>query len=131
MIVLSDLRREYASRALAENQADPDAIRQFAAWWDEAVKAELLDVNAMTLATASAQGEPAARTVFLKGYSDEGFVFFTNYESAKGRDLDANPRACLLFFWAELERQIRIIGTASRVSRQESDEYFYSRPFES
>lgn len=131
MSSIADLRREYASRALTEGQADLDPIRQFSAWFDEAVKAELLDVNAMTLATVSASGDPDARIVLLKGFDDGGFVFYTNYESAKGRDLAATPRACLLFFWVELERQVRITGSVTRVSTTESDEYFHSRPVES
>jgi pyridoxamine 5'-phosphate oxidase len=128
---LSALRREYASRALTEDLAHTDPIAQFAAWWDEAVRAQLVDVNAMTLATASSAGEPAARIVLLKAFGATGFVFFTNYDSAKGQDLDANPRASLLFFWAELERQVRINGRVTRVSRDESETYFHSRPFES
>ena len=131
MSAIADLRREYASRALGEEQADPDPIRQFTSWFDEAVSAQLLDVNAMTLATASSAGEPAARIVLLKGFDAHGFVFFTNYESAKGGELAANPRACLLFFWVELERQVRITGSVTKVSTAESDEYFHSRPFES
>jgi len=125
---IADLRREYSTRALGEEQADPDAVRQFAVWFQEAVNAELLDVNAMTLATVSASGDPAARIVLLKGFDDNGFVFFTNYDSAKGRDLAAHPRACLLFFWVELERQVRITGSVTKVSTAESDEYFHSRP---
>lgn len=112
MTTLADLRREYASRDLTEDAAKTDALAQFAVWFDEAVKAQLIDVNAMTLSTVSPTGQPAARIVLLKEFSDAGFVFFTNYESAKGRDLAANPRACLLFFWAELERQVRKIGRA-------------------
>ena len=131
MSAISDLRREYASRALSEEQADADPIRQFAAWFDDAVKAELLDVNAMTLATVSPTGDPAARIVLLKEFDEKGFVFFTNYDSAKGTQLAAHPRACLLFFWVELERQVRITGAIAKVSRQESEEYFHSRPFES
>ena len=131
MSAIADLRREYASRALGEEQADPDPIRQFTSWFDEAVSAQLLDVNAMTLATASSAGEPAARIVLLKGFDAHGFVFFTNYESAKGGELAANPRACLLFFWVELERQVRITGSVTKVSTAESDEYFHSRPVES
>lgn len=131
MSSIADLRREYASRALSEDQANPDPIRQFTVWFDEAATAQLLDVNAMTLATVSASGEPDARTVLLKGFDDDGFVFFTNYDSAKGRDLAAHPRACLLFFWSELERQVRITGSVTKVSRAESEEYFHSRPFES
>lgn len=131
MSTISDLRREYASRALSEDQADSDPIRQFSAWFDEAVSAQLLDVNAMTLATVTATGDPAARIVLLKEVDDGGFVFFTNYESAKGHELAAAPRACLLFFWVELERQVRITGSVTRVSAADSEEYFHSRPFES
>ena len=131
MTSLSDIRREYKSRALSEADAKGDPIAQFAVWFDEAVKSQLLDVNAMSVATASSAGEPSVRTMLLKDYSESGFVFFTNYESAKGRDLDQNPRAALLFFWAELERQVRINGAVSKVSRKESEAYFHSRPFES
>ncbi len=131
MSTIADLRREYASRALSEDQADADPIRQFTTWFDEAVSAQLLDVNAMTLATVSPAGDPAARIMLLKGFDEHGFVFFTNYESAKGRELAARPRACLLFFWVELERQVRITGSVSKVSPVESDEYFHSRPVES
>ncbi len=128
---LSALRREYASRILTEELASADAIDQFSAWWDEAVTSQLLDVSAMTLATASLSGEPSARTMLLKGFGADGFVFFTNYDSAKARDLQENPRASLLFFWVELERQVRITGAVTRVAREESDQYFHSRPFES
>lgn len=128
---LSALRRDYASRALTEEEALADAIAQFSAWWTEAVDSQLLDVNAMTLATASRAGEPSARIVLLKGFGPDGFVFFTNYESAKAQQLDDNPRACLLLFWVELERQVRITGSVTRVPREESDQYFHSRPFES
>ena len=131
MTTIADLRREYASRALVETDSHDDAIRQFALWFDEALETQLLDVNAMTLATATPSGEPSARTVLLKGYDEHGFVFFTNYESAKGEQLAANPRACLLFFWAELERQVRITGTVEKTSREESEQYFLSRPLES
>lgn len=131
MTTIADLRREYASRALTEGAAHADPIQQFSAWFEEALTAQLLDVNAMTLATASPAGEPAARIVLLKGADPSGFVFYSNYDSAKGRDLAANPRACLLFFWAELERQVRITGSVTRTTTEESDEYFHSRPFES
>jgi pyridoxamine 5'-phosphate oxidase len=128
---LAALRRDYASRALTEEDAFTDAMAQFSAWWTEAVDSQLLDVNAMTLATASRAGEPSARIVLLKGFGPDGFIFFTNYESAKAQQLDENPRACLLLFWAELERQVRITGSVTRVPRDESDQYFQSRPFES
>lgn len=131
MTSIADLRREYASRALGEDQADADPIRQFTTWFDEAANAQILDVNAMTLATTTADGDPDARIVLLKGFDDDGFVFFTNYGSAKGRQLETSPRACLLFFWVELERQVRITGAVTKVSKTESDEYFHSRPFES
>jgi pyridoxamine 5'-phosphate oxidase len=128
---IASLRREYSSRALNEQEVDADPIVQFRRWFDEAVAAKLVDANAMTLATASPDGRPAARVVLLKEVDADGFVFFTNYESAKARDLAANPRACLLFFWVELERQVRITGSVERVSREDSDVYFRSRPFES
>lgn len=131
MTSLTDLRREYASRALDEKDAHADPITQFTIWFDEALKSQLLDANAMTLATASAKGEPSARTVLLKGADEHGFVFYTNYDSAKGRDLAANPRAALLFFWSELERQVRINGAIAKTTAAESDQYFQSRPVES
>lgn len=131
MTTLADLRREYASRALTEADAHADPIQQFTVWFEEALKSQLLDVNAMTLATASRAGEPSARIVLLKGADENGFVFYTNYESAKGRDLAENPRACLLLFWAELERQVRITGSVTRTSIEESDLYFHARPIES
>ncbi|MGH9217843.1 MAG: pyridoxamine 5'-phosphate oxidase [Vicinamibacterales bacterium] len=131
MTTLADLRREYASRALTEADALDDPIQQFSLWFGEALKSELLDTNAMTLATASRDGAPSARIVLLKGFDDAGFVFFTNYESAKARDLEGNPQACLLLFWAALERQVRISGRVSKTPSTESETYFQSRPFES
>jgi len=128
---IADLRREYRREELTEEKAAADPIVQFRHWFDEALAAESLEANAMTLATVSPDGEPAARTVLLKEFTEDGFVFYTNYESAKARDLEANPRACLLFFWGELERQVRITGTVSRVSREETAEYFQIRPRES
>jgi pyridoxamine 5'-phosphate oxidase len=128
---VKDLRRDYASRVLADDTLDPDPIAQFRVWFDEALAANLLDANAMSLATVSAAGEPSVRTVLLKGVDERGFTFFTHYASAKGRDLAANPRASLLFFWAALERQVRISGVAARVERAISEAYFASRPLES
>ena len=128
---LADLRHEYRSHQLTEDKASADAIVQFGQWFDEALSAQSLEANAMTLATVSPDGTPSARTVLLKNFTDQGFVFYTNYESAKARDLEANPRACLLFFWGELERQVRITGTVSRVSPGETAEYFQSRPRDS
>ena len=128
---IADLRNEYARAALDESHADADPIRQFAHWWDEAINSQLPEPNAMTLATADASGRPSARVVLLKGFDDNGFVFFTNYESRKGVELAANPHAALLFFWPELERQVRIEGPVERVAERESDEYFRSRPLAS
>ena len=131
MMSIADLRREYRREELSEEKAAADPIAQFRHWFDEALAAESLEATAMTLATASPAGEPAARTVLLKAVDERGFVFFTNYESAKARDLEANPRACLLFFWGELERQVRITGRVSRISREETAEYFKTRPRDS
>jgi pyridoxamine 5'-phosphate oxidase len=123
-----NIRTDYGKHALDESNALPDPIAQFAIWFDEAVKAGVPEVNAMTVATADASGAPAARVLLLKGFDEQGFVFFTNYASRKGKALDANPRAALVFFWHELERQVRIEGTVERTSRAESEEYFHSRP---
>jgi pyridoxamine 5'-phosphate oxidase len=128
---IADLRIDYARAALDEEHSDADAFRQFTRWWDEAMAAQVREANAMTVATADADGRPAARTVLLKGYDQRGFVFFTNYESRKGRELAANPHACLLFFWPELERQVRIDGRVELASAQESDDYFRTRPLPS
>lgn len=125
---IAALRREYTGRGLRKAELDPDPIRQFAGWLHEAVEAEFSDANSMSLATASPDGVPFVRTVLLKGVDERGFTFFTNYESAKGRQLAANPRASLLFFWAELERQVCIRGTVTKTSREESEAYFKSRP---
>jgi pyridoxamine 5'-phosphate oxidase len=129
--VIRDLRREYASRSLGEADTDPDPLAQFRVWFDEALTSQVLDANAMTLATASSAGEPSARIVLLKDVDAEGFVFYTHYDSAKGHDLARNPRAALLFFWAELERQVRITGGVTRVPRETSAAYFATRPIES
>lgn len=105
-----------------------DPIKQFEQWWNEAVHSKLDEVNAMTLATASPDGLPSARIVLLKEFTEQGFVFFTNYESYKGKQLAENPKACLVFFWKELERQVRITGLVIKISNKESDEYFNARP---
>lgn len=125
---IADIRKDYQLQSLMENDVAPDPFVQFTAWWDDAIKSELEEINAMTLATASAAGIPCARTVLLKSVSEYGFVFFTNYNSQKGKELAENPNACLVFFWKELERQIRITGKVEKVSAADSDEYFYSRP---
>jgi pyridoxamine 5'-phosphate oxidase len=126
---LADLRREYISAGLSEADADPDPIRQFQLWLGHALAAQVPEPNAMTLATATPDGVPSARVVLLKGLDESGFVFHTNYDSRKGRELAANPRAALVFFWRELDRQVRVEGTVQRVAAAESDAYFRSRPF--
>ncbi len=124
----AELRREYMLQGLSEANLDPDPFRQFRTWYDAAVAAGLIEPNAMTLATASKDGRPAARMVLLKGFDPAGFVFYTNYESRKARELAENPWAALVLFWVELERQVRIEGRIEQVSPQESDAYFQSRP---
>ena len=125
---IAGIRKDYKLQTLAENEVAADAITQFDQWWDDAIKSQLEEVNAMTLATASANGIPDARIVLLKGYDKKGFIFFTNYQSNKGKELEQNPNACLVFFWAALERQVRITGTVEKISAAESDAYFISRP---
>ena len=128
MSSITDIRRDYLREVLLESNIDPNPFKQFDKWWTEAIKSEIDEVNAMTLATVDATGNPSARIVLLKGYNEQGFVFFTNYGSHKGEEMGQQPRACLVFFWKELERQIRIQGSVSKVSDAESDEYFNSRP---
>lgn len=125
---IADLRTSYDKHTLLESAVAGDPLTQFAAWFDEALKSGDHEPNAMTLATADAQGRPSARTVLLKGVDAEGLVFFTNYQSRKGGELAANPHASLLFFWPCLERQVRAEGIVERISAQESDAYFDSRP---
>ena len=125
---IADLRIDYMREMLDERDVAPDPFRQFEHWFGEAVKAEIHEANAMTLATADALGRPSARIVLLKGFGPEGFVFYTNVESRKGRELALRPQAVLLFFWRELERQVRVEGTVSRVTDAEATAYFASRP---
>jgi pyridoxamine 5'-phosphate oxidase len=125
---VASLRKEYTRAGLVESDVVPDPIEQFRRWFDETTAAGLHEPNAMTLATATPDGRPSARVVLLKGFDGRGFVFYTNYGGRKGRELDENPRAALLFYWGELERQVRIEGTASRVPEEESDAYYASRP---
>jgi pyridoxamine 5'-phosphate oxidase len=125
---IADIRKDYKLQTLLEIDMAPDPIVQFSKWWNEAVKSEIDEVNAMTLATADKSNIPSARIVLLKGYDKNGFVFFTNYQSHKGEQLLQNPNACLVFFWKELERQIRITGTVEKINAAESDTYFSSRP---
>jgi len=128
---IAGIRKEYSSHSLLEESVEKDAIKQFSSWWEEALRSQVDEINAMTLATCSLASKPSARIVLLKGFSQEGFIFFTNYHSKKGMELMQNPNACLVFFWKELERQVRIEGTVKKISEQESDEYFNIRPFQS
>lgn len=125
---LADLRKDYMLRGLSEADLDLDPFRQFQLWFADASSAGLIEPNAMTVATATSDGRPSARMVLLKGFDERGFVFYTNYESRKGRELAANPWAALVFFWVELERQVRIEGRVERAPAEESDAYFASRP---
>jgi pyridoxamine 5'-phosphate oxidase len=128
MSSLADLRKDYSLAGLLEKDLAKDPYRQFEKWFQEAEAAKLIEPNAMTLATTGADGRPAARTVLLKGLDGRGFVFYTNYESRKGRELANIPRATLVFPWLALERQVVVEGAATRVSREESEAYFHSRP---
>lgn len=125
---ITDIRKEYKMQSLLEKDISKDPFVQFTSWWNDALNSKIDEVNAMTLATADSNAVPSARIVLLKGYSEKGFVFFTNYESEKGHQLKENPKACLVFFWKELERQVRISGQVQKISAAESDEYFASRP---
>src|SRR5215475_4019633 len=131
MTDFASLRHEYSSQTLDEYEVDRDPVRQFATWFDQAVASGLREPNAMTLATATADGAPSSRTVLLKGYDERGLVFFTNYESRKGRELSANPAASVVFPWYPLRRQVVVTGIVTRVSRAESEAYFATRPRES
>jgi len=128
---LAELRQHYALESLSEKDVRPDPMAQFAFWFEEALNSQLIEPNAMTLATATPDGHPSARTVLLKDYRDHGFTFFTNYESRKGVELAVNPRATLLFTWLELQRQVRIEGRVEKIEPEASLAYFQSRPRES
>jgi pyridoxamine 5'-phosphate oxidase len=125
---IARLRREYARAGLKESDAEEDPVEQFRRWFDEALAANLHEPNAMTLATATPDGRPSARTVLLKGFDERGFVFYTNYEGRKARELEINPHCALVFYWGELERQVRMEGRAGRIPEEESDAYFEVRP---
>ncbi len=125
---IADIRKDYKMHSLSETDVASDPIEQFTRWWNDAEKSEIDEINAMTLATATKEGIPSARIVLLKGYDRNGFVFFTNYLSHKGKELSENPKACLVFFWKELERQVRIEGAVEKIAEKESDAYFQSRP---
>lgn len=125
---IPSLRHEYVSQGLRRSDLSPDPLKQFAAWFTAALEAGIRDVNAMTLATSTRDGRPSGRIVLLKGFAEDGFTFFTNYESQKGRELGENPRAELCIYWPQLERQIRVSGAVDKTTREESARYFHSRP---
>ena len=125
---VADIRQKYEKFELLEASLAATPLEQFALWFNEALQAHIPEPNAMTLATTTAGGRPSARIVLLKGFDEQGFVFFTNYTSRKGKELEANPYASLLFFWPALERQVRLEGSIEKVSAAESDDYFHSRP---
>lgn len=125
---IQNLRQEYRSAELAEGDVDNNPVVQFGKWFKEAVEAKLYEPNVMTLATADLRGKPTARILLLKGFDENGFVFYTNYSSLKGQQLAENPQASMVFFWPELERQVRIEGTVFKVPEENSDTYFHSRP---
>ena len=125
---IADIRKDYHLQSLSKKDVAANAIEQFTKWWNEALNSSIDEINAMTLATATKEGKPSARIVLLKDYDEKGFVFFSNYNSHKGLELEANPQAALIIFWKELERQIRIEGSVEKISAEESDDYFYSRP---
>ena len=125
---IANIRKDYIQGVLSEQDVFPDAIQQFEKWWSEAIASEIEEPNAMTVATINEQGFPSARIVLVKDISDEGFSFFSNYNSDKGQQISAQDRVALLFFWKELERQVRIEGTIEKLSDADSDAYFASRP---
>ncbi len=129
MADLGDLREEYGHDSLSEDSVNPNPIEQFRLWFDHAVAQEIPEPNAMSLATVDENSQPWQRTVLLKAYDDKGFVFYTNYDSRKGKQLANNPKTCVLFPWIQLERQVIVTGTVERVSTSESLKYFASRPF--
>ena len=125
---VADLRKDYTLEGLSELEVDLNPFIQFKKWFDQALAAQLPEPNAMTIATATPDGKPSARMVLLKDFDERGFTFFTNYNSHKGQELAENPQGALVFWWAELERQVRISGYVEKVSETESDQYFHSRP---
>ncbi len=125
---LQNLRQDYAAATLLENSTKTDPMNQFEQWFNEALAAKLHEPNAMTLATATTSGKPSARIVLLKGFTKDGFMFYTNYLSRKGKELTKNPQAAVTFFWGELERQVRIEGTIEKLSKEASEKYFHTRP---
>lgn len=128
---IQNLRQEYLSATLTKKSVTKDPITQFDKWFSEALEADLFEPNVMTLATATSDGKPSARIMLLKGFDQNGFIFYTNYLSRKGKEIARNPSAAIVFFWPELERQVRIEGTLEKISKEESEKYFRSRPKQS
>ncbi len=128
---IADLRQDYTLQGLRETDVNSNPFVQFKEWFDQALSADILEPNAMMVATTTTQGKPSARMVLLKDFDERGFVFYTNYNSQKAQELAENPQAALVFWWAELQRQVRICGWVEKISEEESDKYFYSRPFSS
>ena len=129
--IIQDLRRNYKLKSLDQKDVLENPFEQFSMWFEEAMKSQLPEPNAMILATASKDGAPSVRALLLKGFDENGFIFYTNYESRKGKELTENNRASILFFWQELERQVRLEGTVSKISAEESKKYFDTRPYKS
>ncbi len=125
---IADIRKDYQQASLSEADVQADPFAQFGIWFQQALKADVTEANAMSLATVNAEGRPSSRIVLIKEFDERGFCWFTNYDSAKGGDLDVNPHAALLFFWTALERQVRIEGKVEKITAEENDRYFYSRP---
>ena len=125
---IAEIRKDYLKSSLSESDVALEPYTQFSKWWEEAINAHIDEVNAMTLATSTVNGIPSARIVLLKGFDQNGFVFFTNYTSRKGKEIEENPNVALLFFWKELERQVRIVGKIHKLNGEASDAYFESRP---
>jgi pyridoxamine 5'-phosphate oxidase len=128
---IADLRKDYSHASLSEADVDPDPIVQFKRWFDEAISAQIPEPNAMGVSTVGTDGRPSSRILLIKEVDQRGFTWFTNYDSRKGRELAANPHAALLFYWVELERQVRIEGMVERTAAEESETYFNSRPLKS
>lgn len=131
MLNIANIRKDYMLESLSEKDIANNPLQQFEKWWQQSIESNIDEVNAMTLATVNNDGKPSARIVLLKGYDENGFVFFTNYQSEKAADIEINSNVSLVFFWKELERQIRIEGVATKISDAQNDEYFNSRPVNS
>jgi pyridoxamine 5'-phosphate oxidase len=129
--ILQNLRRNYKYKSLDQKDVELNPFEQFSIWFEEAMNSQLYEPNAMILATASKEGKPSVRALLLKGFDEIGFVFYTNYEGRKGKELDENNNASILFYWAELERQVRLEGKVEKISKEESEKYFKTRPFKS